>query len=58
VAKGKDNRNPVNKTQDIREAVEKELHFDPLVDAAGITVKNLNGNVALNGTVTCYPQYL
>jgi len=58
VAKGKDNRDPVKRTQDIREAVEKELHFDPLVDAAGITVKNLNGNVALNGTVTSYPQYL
>ncbi len=58
MAKSKDTRDPVKSTQDIREAVEKELDFDPLVDAAGITVKNLNGNVALNGTVTSYPQYL
>jgi osmotically-inducible protein OsmY len=44
--------------KDIREAVQKELEFDPLVDALGITVKNLNGDVALNGTVPSYPQYL
>ena len=46
----------VNK--DIREAVQKELEFDPLVDAPDITVKNMNGDVALNGTVHSYPQYL
>ncbi len=57
MAKSKDNRDPVKKTKDIRQAVEKELDFDPLVDATGITVKNLNGDVALNGTVTSYPQY-
>ncbi|MGO8957676.1 MAG: BON domain-containing protein [Streptosporangiaceae bacterium] len=45
-------------TKDIREAVRKELEFDPLVDASGITVKNMNGDVALNGTVPSYPQYL
>jgi osmotically-inducible protein OsmY len=45
-------------TKDIREAVQKELEFDPLVDASGITVKNMNGDVALNGTVPSYPQYL
>jgi osmotically-inducible protein OsmY len=45
-------------TKDIREAVEAELDFDPLVDSAGVTVKNLNGDVALNGTVPNYPQYL
>jgi len=44
-------------TKDTREAVQKELEFDPLVDAAGISVKNMNGNVALNGTVPSYPQY-
>jgi osmotically-inducible protein OsmY len=44
--------------KDIREAVQKELEFDPLVDASGITVKNMNGDVALNGTVPAYPQYL
>ncbi len=58
MAKRNDNRDPVKRTKDIREAVESELHFDPLVDAAGITVKNLNGDVALNGTVASYPQYL
>jgi osmotically-inducible protein OsmY len=45
-------------TKDIREAVEAELDFDPLVDASDISVKNINGDVALNGTVPSYPQYL
>ncbi len=45
-------------TTDIRDAVRKELEFDPLVDRAGITVKNMSGDVALNGTVPSYPQYL
>ena len=48
----------MGKTKDIREAVEAEIDFDPLVDAADITVKNMNGQVALNGTVPSYPQYL
>ena len=48
----------VGKTKDIREAVEAELKFDPLVDATDIDVKNMNGAVALNGTVPSYPQYL
>jgi osmotically-inducible protein OsmY len=48
----------MSSTKDIREAVEAELTFDPLVDATGITVKNINGDVALNGTVPSYPQYL
>jgi osmotically-inducible protein OsmY len=47
----------VGKTKDIREAVEAELDFDPLVDDGNITVKNMNGEVALNGTVPSYPQY-
>ena len=47
----------MGKTKDIRGAVEAELTFDPLVDAANITVKNMNGEVALNGTVPNYPQY-
>jgi osmotically-inducible protein OsmY len=51
-------REAAQKTKDIREAVQKELEYDPLVGAAGITVKNLNGDVALNGTVPSYPQYL
>jgi len=45
-------------TKDIRDAVEKELEFDPLVDDADIHVVNINGDVALNGTVPSYPQYL
>ena len=48
----------MSSTKDIREAVEAELTFDPLVDATDVTVKNINGDVALNGTVPSYPQYL
>src|ERR1700739_4315282 len=48
----------MTKTQEIRDAVERELSYDPLVDMSDITVKNLNGEVALNGTVPSYPQYL
>ncbi len=46
------------KATDIRKAVEDELMEDRLVDAAAITVRNLNGVVALNGTVLSYPQHL
>jgi osmotically-inducible protein OsmY len=45
-------------TKDIREAVSAELRFDPLVDDADIHVVNAGGDVALNGTVPSYPQYL
>jgi osmotically-inducible protein OsmY len=48
----------MSSTKDIREAVVAELTFDPLVDATDIAVKNINGEVALNGTVPSYPQYL
>jgi osmotically-inducible protein OsmY len=48
----------MGKTKDVRAAVEAELGFDPRVEATGITVKNVNGKVALNGTVPSYPQYL
>jgi len=48
----------VSETKDIREAVEAELAFDPLLDESDITVRNMNGDVALNGTVPSYPQYL
>jgi osmotically-inducible protein OsmY len=48
----------MTKTKDIRAAVEDELIFDPQVDATNISVKNLDGDVALNGTVPSYPQYL
>jgi len=44
--------------KDIRATVQAELAFDPLVDAADITVRNMNGEVGLNGTVPSYPQYL
>lgn len=44
--------------RDVREAVEAEIAFDPLVDATSITVQNLGGDVALHGTVATYPQYL
>ncbi len=46
------------KTKDIRDAVEAELDFDPRVDATDITVRNIGGEVALDGTVPSYPQYL
>ena len=45
-------------TKDIRAAVRAELTYDPLVNATDITVRNMNGEVALNGTVPSYPQYL
>jgi osmotically-inducible protein OsmY len=45
-------------TKDIRDAVNAELKFDPLVDDADIHVVNMNGDVAINGTVASYPQYL
>jgi osmotically-inducible protein OsmY len=48
----------MGKTTDIREAVEAELKFDPLVDDADVHVMNMNGDAALNGTVPSYPQYL
>jgi osmotically-inducible protein OsmY len=48
----------MSKTTDIRTAVEAELKFDPRVDDADIHVANMNGDVALNGTVPSYPQYL
>jgi osmotically-inducible protein OsmY len=48
----------MSQNKDIRDAVERELSYDPLVDASGMSVKNLNGDVALNGTVPSYPQYL
>ncbi len=47
----------MGKTKDVRAAVEAELGFDPSVDAKDITVRNINGEVALNGTVPSYPQY-
>jgi len=48
----------MSKTTDIRTAVEAELKFDPRVHDGDIHVVNANGDVALNGTVPSYPQYL
>ena len=48
----------MSQTKDIHNAVENELSYDPLIDSANITVKNINGEVALNGTVPSYPDYL
>ena len=48
----------MGKTKDVRAAVEAELGFDPRIDAKNITVRNINGEVALNGTVPSYPQYV
>jgi osmotically-inducible protein OsmY len=48
----------MSQTKDIRAAVERELSYDPLVDDSDISVKNINGDVALNGTVPSYPQHL
>ena len=48
----------MGKAKDVREAVEKELGRDRLLHAVGITVINVDGKVALNGTVPSYPQYL
>jgi osmotically-inducible protein OsmY len=48
----------MSQTKDIRAAVERELSYDPLIDDSDISVKNINGDVALNGTVPSYPQYL
>jgi hypothetical protein len=42
----------------VREAVQAELSFDPLVNATGIIVRNMNGKVRLTGAVPSYPQYL
>lgn len=43
---------------DVRDAVEDELTFDPDVDASDITVENTDGTVSLDGTVPSYPQYV
>ena len=40
----------------IRDAVEDRLSFDPDIDASHITVENPNGEIVLTGTVPGYPQ--
>ena len=44
--------------EDVGDAVADELTFDPDVDASGITVRIVNGEVTLAGTVPSYSQYL
>lgn len=48
----------MSRTKDVRQSVEAELVFDPLVDSTDITVHNLGGEVRLTGTVPSYLQYL
>ena len=48
----------LGKTREIRQAVEDELIFEPMVDSSRINVMNIGGEVALNGSVPSYPQYL
>jgi osmotically-inducible protein OsmY len=51
-------KDPMAKTKDVRAAVAKELSFDPKVDSAHITVRNISGDVTLAGTVPSYPPFL
>ena len=44
--------------EDAGDALADELTFDPDVDVSGITVRTVNGEVMLAGTVPSYPQYL
>ncbi len=39
----------MGKNKDVRDAVEDELNFVPLVNASDIDMKNLNGEVILSG---------
>jgi osmotically-inducible protein OsmY len=48
----------MDEADELRDAVEDRLTFDPDVDAADIAVENLNGEIVLNGTVPSYPQYM
>ena len=41
---------------EIRDAVDDRLTFDPDVGESHITVENLNGEIVLSGTVPSYPQ--
>ena len=45
-------------TKDVGDSVADELTFDPDVDASDITVRTVNGEVALAGSVPSYPDYL
>jgi osmotically-inducible protein OsmY len=45
-------------SSDIRAAVIDDLTFDPDVDASGIRVEEMDGEVVLTGNVPSYPQYV
>jgi osmotically-inducible protein OsmY len=45
-------------SSDIRAAIIDDLTFDPDVDASGIRVEEMNGDVVLTGNVPSYPQYV
>jgi osmotically-inducible protein OsmY len=47
----------MGRTTDIRKAVQNELDDDPLIDADGVTVRNIDGDVILQGQVPSYPAY-
>jgi osmotically-inducible protein OsmY len=47
----------MGKATDIRKTVQNELDGDPLIDAAGVTVRTVAGDVTLHGQVPSYPQY-
>jgi len=41
----------MGKTDDVRDAVEDKLTFDPDVDASDVRFENTDGTVSLDGTV-------
>ncbi len=48
-------KDPVSKTKDVRAAVDKELGFDPRVDAPHLAVRNNAGDVTHTGTQPTNP---
>jgi osmotically-inducible protein OsmY len=48
----------MGRSNDIRAAVIDDLTFDPDVDASGIRVEEMDGDVVLTGNVPSYPQYV
>jgi hypothetical protein len=45
LARYREDTTQMSQTKDIREAVERGLSYDPLVDDSDISVKNINGDV-------------
>ena len=46
----------MGKTNDVRDAVEDELTFDPDVDASDITVENTDGTPSSSSTGVISPE--